>query len=966
MKGMNLDANSLKMPGKGGAAAAPSGPLLPSQGVFRQKAWLPWWLVPVAIALAALAVLLYMLLPKNVVVPDLVGAKSTFDAEKKLTEAGLKLGRRAEGEGRPEGPGRQRHQPDARRRREGREGRAGDRADRGRRRQDQRPEGRRHEPRRRRGRAARQEAHGRQDGADAARSRGHDREPDPGRERGRQGGRAGRHLLRRPQRQGQGQGPEGRRRRRRRRGAAGGGGGGGGGGEKDIVIPAIDGAKVDDFAAKLAEDELVPQTKRVFDASPVGTLFATEPPGGTKAAAGDKVTLLVSAGFPQLAFDDDKNIQLVNGATGKQLDPIAKSPAREKDPTFSPDGTRVAYMAERPGDAQGHGRSRTRRRSRSRPTATSTRDLAWAPTADVNLIAMARVKGDDTRPVHRPADRGRADAALHRRAEVPGRPARSTGRRTASRSSASASRSAGEFGMFRWRSKKAFSPDPRDWGKGKLETDISKANEGVLDAAFSPDGTQLALVSNQGGGPFQLYLAKKNDFLLTSAKETRRPGVQGRVAQRRPGARGRAGRRGLPARTSARSRACRSRTRRTQTEVGVQGRQPGLPAADARAVAMLCPSCRRQLDRGGGFCLNCGTPRPGHVAPLELVLGDRTRVPVVAEMTIGRSPGSTVVLEDPTVSRVHARISGNGGDTATIEDAGSSHGTWVDGARIDRPFELRDGIKLRLGDQEMLVERRRENTEAGRTIVVRPGASLIVPAMGRPDVTSQATQFGMRPRIRSGYALKRLEADEGRKRWVLKDLNTNTYLRLSDNDAKIFKQLDGTRSLVDLIGFAEQQFGPAGPARLARLLADLGERGLPGRRRARDAPRAGRAAARGPAQAAVPPAREDVRRHRPVLRAALPARGLGAVHQAGPDRAGRAGRDRARRVRLPDRRPLRDAVRRRVEDRPRRARVPRRPLHRGGDPRDRARARDGLLRPQGREGRREAAVHLPVRVRRYL
>jgi Zn-dependent protease len=110
--------------------------------------------------------------------------------------------------------------------------------------------------------------------------------------------------------------------------------------------------------------------------------------------------------------------------------------------------------------------------------------------------------------------------------------------------------------------------------------------------------------------------------------------------------------------------------------------------------------------------------------------------------------------------------------------------------------------------------------------VVRPGASLVVPAMGQPDVTSQATQFGMRPRIRSGYALKKLEADEGRKRWVLKDLNTNTYLRLSDNDAKIFEQLDGTRSLVDLIGFAEQRFGPAGPARLARLLADLGERGF--------------------------------------------------------------------------------------------------------------------------------------------
>ena len=196
------------------------------------------------------------------------------------------------------------------------------------------------------------------------------------------------------------------------------------------------------------------------------------------------------------------------------------------------------------------------------------------------------------------------------------------------------------------------------------------------------------------------------------------------------------------------------------------------------------------------------------------------------EMTIGRAPGSTVQLEDPTVSRVHARISGNDGGTAVIEDAGSSHGTWVNGARISHPMELRDGIRLRLGDQEMFVERRREVAEAGRTIVVRPGASLVVPAMGAPGITSQATQFGMRPRVRSGYALKRLDASEGNRRWVLRDLESETFLRLSDNDAHVFKLLDGTRSLIDLIGEAEARFGATGPARLARLLADLGERGF--------------------------------------------------------------------------------------------------------------------------------------------
>ena len=33
-------------------------------------------------------------------------------------------------------------------------------------------------------------------------------------------------------------------------------------------------------------------------------------------------------------------------------------------------------------------------------------------------------------------------------------------------------------------------------------------------------GVLTTVVSNQGGGPFQLYLGKKDDFLLTAAKPT--------------------------------------------------------------------------------------------------------------------------------------------------------------------------------------------------------------------------------------------------------------------------------------------------------------------------------------------------------------------------------------------------------------------------------------------------------------
>src|SRR4051812_50200441 len=98
-------------------------------------------------------------------------------------------------------------------------------------------------------------------------------------------------------------------------------------------------------------------------------------------------------------------------------------------------------------------------------------------------------------------------------------------------------------------------------------------------------------------------------------------------------------------------------------------------------------------------------------------------------MTLGRAPGSTVVLADPKVSRTHARIHGDNG-SVILEDAGSSHGTWLDGMRLTGPVVLHDGARIRVGDQELGVERRRDESEAGRTIVVRPGASLVVPAAG--------------------------------------------------------------------------------------------------------------------------------------------------------------------------------------------------------------------------------------------
>ena len=116
------------------------------------------------------------------------------------------------------------------------------------------------------------------------------------------------------------------------------------------------------------------------------------------------------------------------------------------------------------------------------------------------------------------------------RAGLQRRAGRSTGPRTARRCSASARRcrrGRASSGSCAGRSRTArtpFSPNEADWNKGKFVSDIDTSGKGVLDAAFSPDGKRIALVSNIGSSSYRLWLSentgKADDFLLTSAKPT--------------------------------------------------------------------------------------------------------------------------------------------------------------------------------------------------------------------------------------------------------------------------------------------------------------------------------------------------------------------------------------------------------------------------------------------------------------
>ena len=202
-----------------------------------------------------------------------------------------------------------------------------------------------------------------------------------------------------------------------------------------------------------------------------------------------------------------------------------------------------------------------------------------------------------------------------------------------------------------------------------------------------------------------------------------------------------------------------------------------------------------------------------------------------------------------------------------LEDAGSSYGTWLDGRRLDGRGPLRDGSRIRMGNQELIVERRRDEAEAGTDGRRAPGDSLVVPGAA-PARYPQA--------LRSGYALKRLEASEGPRRWVLSDLESDRFLRMSDADAELFELLDGRHSLAELVREAEQRSGADGPGAAGAAAAELAERGL----------LAGvQGAGGGPGSPAAGCSGSPSRGRRPgtargAVRPALPAGRLAAAHAA--------------------------------------------------------------------------------------
>jgi len=75
------------------------------------------------------------------------------------------------------------------------------------------------------------------------------------------------------------------------------------------------------------------------------------------------------------------------------------------------------------------------------------------------------------------------------------------------------------------------------------------------------------------------------------------------------------------------------------------------------------------------------------------------------EVTVGRSPGCAVALEDDTfASSIHARVFQRNNDL-WLEDLGSTNGTYLNQERVDGPARLQRGDKIKVGSTILEVAR---------------------------------------------------------------------------------------------------------------------------------------------------------------------------------------------------------------------------------------------------------------------
>ena len=95
---------------------------------------------------------------------------------------------------------------------------------------------------------------------------------------------------------------------------------------------------------------------------------------------------------------------------------------------------------------------------------------------------------------------------------------------------------------------------------------------------------------------------------------------------------------------------------------------------------------------------------PKSDAYLKVINPDRVESRIVLEKkraTIGRASNNDIVLDDPCLSRGHARIDSTA-KGVFLSDLGSRNGTWLNDVPVRTRNKLKDGDTIRLGNSLLI------------------------------------------------------------------------------------------------------------------------------------------------------------------------------------------------------------------------------------------------------------------------
>jgi beta-lactam-binding protein with PASTA domain len=289
---------------------------------------------------------------------------------------------------------------------------------------------------------------------------------------------------------------------------------------KATIAPAIGGLGAAAAVAALAKVGVGATQVRIFDTAPAGAVVGQSPPKGTRLKPGAKVQLTVSAGYPEIAYSDGSNLRLMQGSNGATIKTLAGSADLEDQPSWQANGALVAY---RRGPASNFNAGKiwlldVAKPSGARQLTTGTNDRRPAFSPNGAVVAFIRKSSSD------------GDLCFARVSATPTTgacivdPSISVDRPTWAPDGrailvvAVDPKDPNQTELLEYTSTTPFSTRPGDWVSQGLVTDAmhgKRPGEGLLYAAWSPAGNQVAVAANWGAGNLSFF----HVFLIPASQD---------------------------------------------------------------------------------------------------------------------------------------------------------------------------------------------------------------------------------------------------------------------------------------------------------------------------------------------------------------------------------------------------------------------------------------------------------------